>query len=92
MSRTIYFDNNATTQPLDEVVEAMLPILRTEYANPSSVHRFGQSARHQVEVAREKVAALINASPREIVRKASPIARWLDASPHVMVFDGACAS
>jgi len=63
----IYLDNNATTQPLPEVVEAMLPFLRAEYANPSSVHQFGQSVRHRVEQAREKVAALIGASAREIV-------------------------
>lgn len=63
----IYFDNNATTRALDDVVEGMMPFLREEYANPSSVHRFGQQARHQVELAREKVAALIGAKPREIV-------------------------
>jgi len=67
MSRTIYLDNNATTRPLDEVVEAMLPFLRDEYANPSSIHQFGQRIRHRVEVAREQVAGLIHAQPREIV-------------------------
>ncbi len=63
----IYFDNNATTRPLDEVVEAMLELLRVDYANPSSVHQFGQRVRHRVECAREQVAALIGASPKEIV-------------------------
>ncbi|MGB2987721.1 MAG: aminotransferase class V-fold PLP-dependent enzyme [Phycisphaerae bacterium] len=63
----IYLDNNATTKPLDGVVEAMLPFLGSEYANPSSVHRFGQRVRHKVERAREQVARLINAEPREIV-------------------------
>lgn len=63
----IYLDNNATTRPLPEVVEAMLPFLREEYANPSSVHQFGQSARHQVECARERVAHVIGANPREIL-------------------------
>lgn len=67
MPRTIYLDNNATTQPLPEVVEAMLPYLRDQYANPSSLHRLGQSVRHAVEVAREQVAALIHAAPREII-------------------------
>lgn len=67
MSELIYFDNNATTRPLPEVVDAMLPMLREEYANPSSVHRFGQAVRHRVECAREKVAQLIGASPREII-------------------------
>lgn len=63
----IYLDNNATTKPLDGVVEAMLPFLGSEYANPSSVHRFGQRVRHGLECAREQVARLINAEPKEIV-------------------------
>lgn len=67
MSDSIYLDNNATTQPLDSVIEAMLSCLRTDYANPSSVHRFGQQVRHRVEQAREQVAALINAEPKEII-------------------------
>ncbi len=66
-SDLIYFDNNATTQPLPDVVEAMLPYLAQQYANPSSVHPFGQSTRHAVEVARARVAALIHAQPKEIV-------------------------
>ncbi len=67
MSDVIYFDNNATSQPLPEVVDAMIPVLREGYANPSSVHPFGQAARHNVECARQQVAALIGATPREIV-------------------------
>ena len=63
----IYLDNNATTQALPEVVEAMLPFLRDEYANPSSVHRFGQQIRHRVECAREQVAQLLHAAPKDIV-------------------------
>ena len=65
--RYIYLDSNATTQPLPEVVEAMLPLLTTQYANPSSIHQFGQSVRHQVERARQQVADLIDATPKEIV-------------------------
>ena len=67
MRDVLYFDNNATTQPLSEVVEAMLPMLSETYANPSSVHQFGQLARHRVECAREQVAQLIGASPKEIL-------------------------
>jgi len=63
----IYLDNNATTRPLDEVVEAMRPLLGELYANPSSVHQFGQAARHRVECAREQVAALLGASEKEII-------------------------
>ena len=66
MSR-IYLDHNATT-PLDpRVLEAMLPILRDGFGNPSSLHWFGQQARAAVDTARERVAALVGASPGEIV-------------------------
>lgn len=67
MDNMIYLDNNATTQPLPEVVDAMTICLRESYANPSSVHRFGQMVRHEVECARVKVAELIGASAKEIV-------------------------
>lgn len=63
----IYLDNNATTRPLAEVVEAMLPFLQDEYANPSSVHRFGQQVRHRMECAREQVASLLHASTKELI-------------------------
>jgi len=65
--KMIYLDNNATTQPLPEVIEAMRACLHDAYANPSSVHQFGQTVRHQVECAREKVAELLAASPKEII-------------------------
>ncbi|MBN1514445.1 MAG: aminotransferase class V-fold PLP-dependent enzyme [Phycisphaerae bacterium] len=67
MVRYLYFDNNATTRPLETVVEAMLPFLRDQYANPSSLHAFGQGVRHRIECAREQVAALIGSDAREIV-------------------------
>jgi cysteine desulfurase len=60
MSCVIYLDNNATTRPDPQVVEAMLPFLSELYANPSSVHRFGQLARKAIDDARSSVAALIN--------------------------------
>ena len=41
MQDTIYFDNNATTAVAPEVVDAMLPFLKTLYGNPSSIHHFG---------------------------------------------------
>lgn len=62
-----YLDNNATTMPAPEVVEAMTTALCEDWANPSSVHRFGQRARQRVELAREQVARLINAKPREVI-------------------------
>ncbi len=63
----IYLDNNSTTMPLAEVVQAMRESLSNNWGNPSSVHRFGQAARVQVEQAREHVAQLVGASAREII-------------------------
>ncbi len=63
----IYLDANATTEPLPEVVEAVGRTMRHEWANPSSVHRAGQAARHAVERARADVAALLGCSEREVV-------------------------
>jgi cysteine desulfurase len=63
----IYLDNNATTRIDPEVLEAMLPWLSEQYANPSSVHHFGQQARHAVESAREQVAAALGVRARQIV-------------------------
>lgn len=67
----IYLDHNATTRPLPEVVEAMVACLRDGFGNPSSVHAFGQRARRLLDRAREQVAALIKASPEEIIFTAS---------------------
>lgn len=64
--RDIYLDNNATTALDERVLEAMLPALR-HVGNPSSGHLAGQAARRLVEDARQHVAALLDASPREIV-------------------------
>src|SRR6476620_5452102 len=54
-----YLDNNATTKPAPEVVEAMLPYLTEWYGNPSSIHRFGQRSRQAIDEARSHVSALI---------------------------------
>lgn len=62
-----YLDCNATTQPLPEVVAAMTDALVRGWGNPSSVHRAGIDARHAVELARESVARLLGAQPREVV-------------------------
>lgn len=62
----VYLDNAATT-PLDpEVLEAMLPVMKEQFGNPSSIHGFGRQARALIEQARKTVAKLINASPSEI--------------------------
>jgi cysteine desulfurase len=63
----LYLDNAATTRLHPRALDAMMPWLSGEAANPSSVHSFGRSARVAVERAREYVAALIGAIPSEIV-------------------------
>jgi cysteine desulfurase len=63
----IYLDNNATTRPSEEVIQAMLPYLREWYGNPSSVHRFGQQARRAIDQARGEVAELIGCRPGELI-------------------------
>jgi len=67
MSKPIYLDYNATT-PIDPGVRnAMLPYLTEHFGNPSSSYTYGQRAKEAVEKAREQVAALIGATPDEII-------------------------
>jgi len=68
--KTIYLDNNATTQVAPEVMEAMLPYFHELYGNPSSMHSFGGQVAKTIREARERVAALIGAL-RAAVRKAT---------------------
>lgn len=63
----IYLDHNATTPIDDRVLEAMLPYLATFYGNPSSLYRHGRMARSALDVAREQVAALVNAQASQII-------------------------
>ncbi|MGA2224308.1 MAG: cysteine desulfurase NifS [Syntrophobacteraceae bacterium] len=65
--KPVYLDNNATTQVAPEVLEAMLPYFHELYGNPSSMHSFGGQVMKQVRKAREQVAALLGASPAEII-------------------------
>jgi len=65
--KTIYVDNNATTQVAPEVLESMLPFFKDLYGNPSSIHFFGGQVTRHINVAREKVAALLGCDPMEIV-------------------------
>src|SRR3954469_20596446 len=62
-----YFDNNATTRVAPEVIDAMLPFLKEYWGNPSSAYHFGHQVAKHIEDARAKVAALINADPREVI-------------------------
>jgi len=64
----IYLDYSATTPTDPRVAEAMIPYLTQHYGNPASrSHPFGWTAEKAVENAREQVAKLVNADPREIV-------------------------
>jgi cysteine desulfurase len=63
----IYLDNNATTRVAPEVLEAMLPFLQDSYGNPSSMYSFGGRLQKDLELARERVAELLNCSPQEVV-------------------------
>jgi cysteine desulfurase len=69
--RTINLDNNATTQPSPGVVAGVARALERTWHNPSSVHRAGQAARNEVELARASLATLIGAKPRDCVLTSS---------------------
>jgi cysteine desulfurase len=63
----IYLDHAATTPLHPEVLDAMLPYLREHHGNPSSIHGAGRRARLGLDEARETVARILGAKPREIV-------------------------
>lgn len=65
--KKIYLDYNATT-PIDpRVLDAMMPYLSENYGNPSSIHSFGRKGKEALDKAREQVANLISATPKEII-------------------------
>ena len=65
--KKIYLDNAATTPTDTRVLQAMLPYFTEVYGNPSSLHAFGQEAKHAIEDARYGIAAFIGAKPEEII-------------------------
>jgi cysteine desulfurase len=66
-SEIIYLDNNATTQVDPAVIEEMLPFLTKYYGNPSSGYGFAATARKAINLARERLGALLGCEPTEIV-------------------------
>lgn len=68
MSNLIYLDNNATTKVDERVLECMLPYLKEEYANPSSMYEFAKRPAHAIKEARGKMKDFFNASnEKEII-------------------------
>lgn len=67
MINKLYFDNNATTKIDEEVLNSMMPYLKEEYGNPSSIYSFGANVKEKIKVARQNVAKLLNADLDEII-------------------------
>ncbi|MEQ9317835.1 MAG: aminotransferase class V-fold PLP-dependent enzyme, partial [Polyangiaceae bacterium] len=77
----IYLDHNATTPPHPSVLEAVMEVATSRWANPSSVHRPGQRARAELDRCRAAVGALVGLHPRDCVltsggTEANNIALW----------------
>ena len=66
MQRFVYADNAATTAVLPEVIEAMTPCFAENWGNPSSLYGKGRDAARALIAAREKIASLLGADPKEI--------------------------
>lgn len=64
--RKVYFDNSATTRIAPEVIDAMMPYLKEEYGNPSSIHYLGDQAAKALRIARKQVADSLGCYPSEI--------------------------
>lgn len=86
MDRFVYADNAATTQISEPVLNAMLPFLRENYGNASSLYRLGNTSKRAIEKARQQVATAINADPFEIIFTGcgSESDNWLKTILHSM--------
>ena len=65
--KKVYLDNAATTPLSEEVIDAMVSVLKNNFGNPSSSHSFGQEAKVLIENVRRQAAEYLNVSPAEIV-------------------------
>jgi cysteine desulfurase len=63
----VYLDNAATTPIAPEVVEAMIPVLKDGFGNPSSTHFYGRQTKALIETSRRTVAKILNCQPSEII-------------------------
>lgn len=63
----IYLDNAASTVIHNEVFQEMIPFLKEQYGNPSSIHHSGRMASRAIQKARKQIANLISANPEEIL-------------------------
>ncbi len=66
MTDHIYLDSAASTPVADEVIAEMLPYMKQQYGNPSSIHKFGRETTRAIQLARKRVAEMIGASMREL--------------------------
>lgn len=66
-TRKVYLDYSATTPTDPRVVEEMIPYFTEHFGNPSSIYNTGMEVKDAMEHAREQVAALINAQPKEVI-------------------------
>ena len=64
--KNVYFDNAATTRLDEEVLQVMIPYLKENYGNASSIYKLGRESRKAIEEAREKIAKILNCEPSEI--------------------------
>lgn len=64
---TVYLDNAATTPIAPEVVEAMIPVLKEGFGNPSSTHSFGRKTRALIETSRRSIAKHLNCHSSELI-------------------------
>ncbi len=67
MNQIIYLDNNATTKVSEGVLNKMLPYLKDEYGNPSSIYSLGTKIKKELNIARENIARLIHADKNNII-------------------------
>jgi cysteine desulfurase len=66
MMERIYLDSAASTPVADEVAQEMIPYLKQQFGNPSSIHYFGRETTRAIQLARKRVANLVGARPQEI--------------------------